>query len=302
MPRDRTIRIPFILLTLRRMDEIGRRMKGFGRVLNILRPSLGHELDSLGIRIKPENYCVGAFFSAFIYGLLAFSIALLPLVTGSQFTPVAALRVSAAIGIMFFIIFLMLHLLYPSIITKKIAIRSENDLLFALREVMLGMHSGIPLFETLKNVSLGDYGRISDDFAMVVKQIENGIPEKDALRALVLLSDSEYEKRAVWQMINALESGASMSTALPGIVDALEGHTYRKIRSYSATLNFLMLIYMLVAAAIPSLGITFLVLLSAFSGLGVTVETILMLIIGAGICQAIMIGYMSSTRPEIFGG
>jgi hypothetical protein len=103
-------------------------------------------------------------------------------------------------------------------------------------------------------------------------------------------------------MINALESGASMTTALPGIVDALESNTYRMIRSYSANLNFLMLVYMLIAAAIPSLGITFLVLLSAFSGMGVDIPKILGLIIGSAIGQIVMIGYMGSTRPQIFGG
>jgi hypothetical protein len=45
-----------------------------------------------------------------------------------------------------------------------------------------------------------------------------------------------------------------------------------------------------------------LVLLSAFSGLGVTIETLGLLVGSSAAMQVIMIGYMSSTRPEIFGG
>ena len=44
------------------------------------------------------------------------------------------------------------------------------------------------------------------------------------------------------------------------------------------------------------------VLLSAFSGLGVTFTTLVLLLGASVLMQAIMIGYMSSTRPEIFGG
>jgi hypothetical protein len=77
---------------------------------------------------------------------------------------------------------------------------------------------------------------------------------------------------------------------------------YQDIKNYSSNLNFLMLLYMIVATVVPSLGITFLVLLSAFSGFGVSFTTLLMLLGFSVVVQAIMIGYMSSTRPEIFGG
>jgi len=143
---------------------------------------------------------------------------------------------------------------------------------------------------------------VSSDFGNVVKEIEAGSSEREALRDLALKTESEYLKRAVWQMVNALESGTSIGTALPSIVDSLENYLYREIKNYSANLNFLMLIYMMSAAVIPSLGITFLVLLSAFSDFGITLETVGMLVGISVVMQVILIGYMSSTRPEIFGG
>lgn len=300
--KQKKIKIPLVLLSIKAMDEIGRRMRGLGRILRVMKPSLDSQLKALEIDLDAGSYCVGSFFSALIYGTLFFAMAFAILFTSPIIEQEMQIRFALAIGIMFFVIFYLLHMSYPSILVKKIAVREDKDLLFALREIMLGVNSGIPLFDCLKNVSMGNYGYVSKDFTDVVRSIENGASEKEALKALVLKTDSEYLRRALWQMINALESGASMSTALPGIVDALETHTYRSIRSYSANLNFLMLVYMLIAAAIPSLGITFLVLLSAFSGMGVTIEKILFLIFGAAIGQIVMIGYMGSTRPEIFGG
>jgi hypothetical protein len=103
-------------------------------------------------------------------------------------------------------------------------------------------------------------------------------------------------------MVNALESGSSLGGAIGGIVKSVEEYIYREIKNYSANLNFLMLIYMFAAAVLPSMGVTFLVLLSAFSDLGVSVQTVSMLVITSAAIQLAMIGYMSTTRPEIFGG
>jgi len=299
---NKTPRIPLLMLTYGAMDSLGRRMRFLGKFMKAMRPSLGKELESLGVPLEAEYYGVGSLFSAFIYGLLFAVMTFAIMLINKDFPMDARIRVTLAVGFSFFAIFYVLHLMYPSILVKKSSVRSEKDLLFALREIMLGVNSGVPLFDTLKNVSNENYAQVSADFAGVVKNIESGMSEKDALKKLVLLTESEYMRRAVWQMINALESGASMSTALPGIVDALENQTYRSIRSYSANLNFLMLVYMLIAAAIPSLGITFLVLLSAFSGMGVSVDKIVGLIAASAIGQIVLIGYMGSTRPEIFGG
>jgi pilus assembly protein TadC len=295
-------RVPFVLLNYRSMEELSRRMGGLTKALKGLRPRLDAEFDALGIDIKPEYYRVGCLLSALVYGLLGFCLVVIVLMGSQAFDMRQKVLFGAATGFVFFVLFFGLQLYWPRMMVKTLAARSDKDLLFALREIMLSINSGIPIFYAMKNVSLGGYGQVSVDFGRVVKQVESGVSEKEALRSLALLTESEYFRRALWQMINVLETGSSMSTALPGIVDALELYTYRNIRAYTANLNFLMLIYMLIAAAIPSLGITFLVLLSAFSGIGVTMDKILMLIIGAAIGQVVLIGYMASSRPDVFGG
>jgi len=145
-------RTPFMLLSYRSMDEAGRRMRPLGRVLNILRPNLSNELKSLGVRINPEYYRVGCLLSALIYGVLAFDIVLAGLMANPQMAMAMRIRYAGAVFLSFFSIFFTMHLFYPSIIVKKVAARSENDLLFALREIMLSVNSGIPLFDALKNV------------------------------------------------------------------------------------------------------------------------------------------------------
>lgn len=293
-------KIPLLLLSAETMMKLGRRLRFLGRILSPLNRGLSSALIKIGMEIEPESYMVGSLVSSLFYGILFFAMAFVALTIRAEASDPAG--PALAVGVAFWAIFFLLHMIYPNIIVKKISAKENKDLLYALREIMIDVDGGIPLFEAIKNASTGDYGYVTKDFERVIRQIENGIPEKDALRELAIKTDSEYLKRALWQMVNAMESGAKMSDALFGIVHAIEEYTYRDIKSYSSNLNFLILIYMLCAAVLPSLGITMLVILSAFSGLGVTVETILGLVGLSAFLQIIMIGYMSSTRPEIFGG
>ena len=106
----------------------------------------------------------------------------------------------------------------------------------------------------------------------------------------------------MWQIINALETGASLDMALTGIVDSLEAQIYRDVKNYSSNLNFLLLIYLMVAAVVPSIGVTFLVLLSAFGSFEIRTSTLIFLVSISAVMQLVLIGYMSVGRPEIFGG
>jgi pilus assembly protein TadC len=294
-------RILLMLVSTRQMFWLGRRFRPLGRALAMANPKLESVLSKLRFDAEPEGYAVGSFLSSFMYGLMLFFISALVLWVRYQ-NPAQVWPVSIVIGLSFWVVIFLFHMIYPGIVMSKIASKESNDLLFALREMMIDIEGGVPLFDSMRNVSTGDYGYVSRDLAGVVRQIERGVPDRVALRELAIKTESEYMKRALWQMVNALESGASLSQALSAIVLSIQNYMYQDIKGYSANLNFLMLIYMLAATVVPSLGITFLVLLSAFSGLGVSFTTLVLLLSGSVLLQAIMIGYMSSTRPEIFGG
>jgi pilus assembly protein TadC len=282
------------------MEQIGRRWPKIGKICLAIQPSLKETMRKLSFSFDGETYAAGSLISSFLYGLIFFAIMSTVLtIKGDSEEPV---RVALGAGIGMWAVFFLLHLIYPGIMLKKVAAMENKDLLFALREIIMDVDSGVPLYESMKNVAVGDYRKVSAAFEGVVREIESGTSEVEALRNLALKSESEFMKRTIWQMVNAIEAGASMANALGGIADALEAASYREIKNYSANLNFLLLMYMLVAAVAPSLGVTFMVLLSAFGGLGVDLSTVGMLVGGSAILQVIMIGYMNSTRPELFGG
>ncbi len=292
-------KIPFLLVSQKTMERLGRRGNGIGKAIVNIQPSLRTTITKLGYGFSPETYAVGALVSSFIYGVICFIVMATVLSTQGSEEPFR-MALGASVGM--WLVLFMLHIIYPGILLRKIAVMENKDLLFALREIIMDVDSGVPLFDSMKNVAVGDYRHVSADLERVIREVETGTSEIEALRHLALRSESEYMKRTVWQMVNALESGASMKNALIGIADTLEAANYRDIKNYSSNLNFLLLMYMLIAAVAPSLGVTFMVLLSAFGGLGVDLVTVGMLVAGSTILQVIMIGYISSTRPELFGG
>lgn len=294
-------RIPFVLFSFDSMKNLGRRFSRLSKILLRVGKNTGQDLRGLDLSVEAEDYLVASFFSGLAYGLLFFSFAfLMILLTHNANLADKQLPISTLLGITFFMLFFFLHIVYPGIIRKKIAAHQSKDLLFALREMVMNIESGITLFDAMRIMSTGDYGYVSRDFEKVVRGISAGQYEKDALKQLAIESESEYVRRAVWQIVNSLETGSRIGSSLSSIVDTLEKQMYRDIRDYSSNLNFIMLIYMLIAAAVPSLGVTFIILLSAFSGAGVDITTVGGLLAVSGVVQLIIIGYVNTTRPDIF--
>jgi flagellar protein FlaJ len=293
MQQIKQIRIPFLLIQPRR--GFSRKIHNIANKVLLLVPGVRNDLAQLFETFEPEDYVGAALFSAAIIGaflgVLFFFITLIGADVGILFVAVTAL-LSFAFALAF-------YLFYPSIQLQKIAQMTDNELVFALRELSLQIDSGVTLYNAMLNVARGSYGYASRAFAVTVRDIDNGVPEKKALERMALRSRSEYLKKIVWQLLTALESGAPLADTLKKIVDNLMMDRRQLVKDFSASLNFLVLMYMLVAAALPSIGMTFVILLSTFSGIGLSQEAYLVILFGAFLGQIGLIGYISSTRPAV---
>ena len=287
------IRVPFLLIQPRR--GFSRRLRQLSTNILSFLPSTRYDLAQLFENIDPEDYVGAALFSAMIAG--SFFAIMLFIITLARPAYDPFLNVILG-GVGIFAIF-SFYMIYPGILLKKIGQETDNDLIFALRELALQIESGVTLYEGMTNIAGENYGYVSRAFATVVREINTGVTEKKALQRMALRSESEYLKKIVWQILTAIESGAPLASTLRSVVDGLMVERYRMVKEYSSGLNFLILMYMLIAAAIPSIGMTFMILLSTFSGLGLTPEVYVLVIIGSFIGQASLIGYISVTRPNI---
>lgn len=186
----------------------------------------------------------------------------------------------------------------PKIKAKKRARKLERDLPYALRHILIEVEAGIPLYHAFVSVSEG-YGEVSREFKRIAKEINGGKAQVKALEGAVARSPSIRFRKALWQIINALKSGADVSSALDSLVDSITRHQVMQVRKYGKELNPYTMMYMLLAVILPSLGVTFLMILSSFTDFSVSSYIYYLILIGLVFFQAVFLNFVKSKRPEV---
>jgi len=277
-----------LLFPLEKARHFSNNFLFIGRFLSKIMFSLKYDLEKAEIDIDPANYCLAAFISATIYGLM-----FLKEISLFTFLIMFGFSFFAFIGSLFF------HLLYPKIAARQLASLVDQELLFSLRTLLIQLSSGISLFEAMNSIARSNYGQVSREFGQVVKDINTGLSESAALERLAFRTKSEILKKSVWQIITTMKSGGSVVSALNSEVVDLNAQQVEVIKNYSAELNLWTLIYLIIAAAMPSLGITFLVIASSIGGSGIGVEAVVLIAFLAAIIQVAMIFMIKTKVPKV---
>jgi len=186
----------------------------------------------------------------------------------------------------------------PKIKGKRISRELEKDLPYALRHMLIEVRSGISLYESMVSVSSG-YGEASKEFNRIVKDINGGKPQIEALEDSIVRNPSTQYRRAMWQMINALKSGTDVSNTLDTLVESMVKQQKLDVERYGKELNPYILVYLMIAVIMPSLGVTFLIVLSTFTGVGLDEMTFYQMLAGLILFQIFFLNFVKSKRPEV---
>lgn len=294
------MKLRFLLFSAKRANNINRHFIWIGERLDKIFFNVKYDLAKANIEITPERYLTAAFLSALAYGTIFFFAFYFLLFFRDNLINSENTVFSGIIGFGFFIIFFTLHLVYPRLISRHYATGIDQGLLFALKSMLIQVSSGVSLFNAMVTVSNANYEIISKEFEKVVKDVSAGESEAKALEKLALKTKSEYLKKTSWQILTSLRSGASLEGALSSVVQMLSNQQLRAIRTYAGELNFWILMYLLFAAALPTLGITFMVILSTMGGASVGPEHIFLMVFGAAAMQIILIGFVKTRIPKVY--
>ncbi len=270
--------------------KLSKPFMGIGSSLSGLFAGVKYDVELAGIEMGPEEYFAGILLNGIIY-FAAFFVLLLLL--GSS------LPESALYSLLIFFIMFTALIKYPKITAGKKAEQLEKNLVFALKDLLLQLSSGISLYSCLVNISKSNYGIVSGEFEKAAKAINAGVPVEQALEKLALGTSSEFLRRSAWQLVNTLKAGASLKGALRAIIDDLTIEQKSRIKDYARELNMWSLIYMLFAVAIPTIGAVLLVVLSSFAGLGISRGIFIAFIMANFAVQYILIGFVKSRRPIV---
>jgi pilus assembly protein TadC len=189
----------------------------------------------------------------------------------------------------------------PEIIIKKRVNNLERNILPALQNILVQLRSGIPLFDVMVNVASSDYGDVSKEFLTVVKQINGGIHQIDALEKVALENPSPLFRGALWQMVNGMKTGANLSDVLRDIMNNLAEEQLLQVEEYGATLSPLTMFYMIGAVILPAIGINFLIVIVAFMQLDqATTQMVFYGVFGfTTFMQLMFINIIKSKRPSL---
>jgi archaeal flagellar protein FlaJ len=249
-------------------------------------------LRAQGIKESPLEFVRKMFFSSLILSVLI-TIAVGALMLSYEISPILAIVLGIACFQGLFNRFIKYPMDRSTVVGKDI----EKDILFAARDLVISMRSGMPLFNAITAVSTG-YGAASLEFAKVVELVQLGSPIEQALDDVSSRSQSRTFKRIMLQATVSLKAGADVVGALQGVVEEVQQERVIELRRYGQRLNALAMFYMLFGVIFPSMGIAVAAILTTFINIfSVTESTLLMAIVGIFFLQIIFLNIMRGSRP-----
>lgn len=227
---------------------------------------------------------------------LAFGASLISLahVQGASNLLQLSLVITPASGVFGF----LLYLKYPNMVARRRVKKLERDLPYALRHLLIEVESGMNLYEAMVSISEG-YGEASREFRQIVKDMNSGVSEMEALEKAVMRNPSLKFRRSLWQMINTLKAGSDLSNTLASLVDAIMEDQMLAVEQYGEELNPYILVYLLGAIIAPSLGVSFLIIFATFTGGSVTTPMFYAILAGITGFQIVFLQVVRAKRPEV---
>jgi flagellar protein FlaJ len=212
-------------------------------------------------------------------------------------SPPLGVVMGAGIGFVMYMMLLNNFLRFPIQKSNKGAKKVERDILFAARDMIISLRSGMPLFNAIVSISTG-YADASKEFAKIVERVQLGMPLEEAIDQTIADTKSDSFRRIMLQASVSIKAGADIVSALQTVIDQLSQERYIELRRYGQRLNAIAMFYMLFGVILPSMGIAVVTILTTFIAL-FTVTPILLyaVLVGIGFLQVVFLIMISSSRP-----
>ncbi len=259
------------------------------------------QLREVGLKGSPQQFAkrmmTNAILIAVVVGVAMIVMLNAVLATKYANPIVIAVLIGAVIGYAIYTVLFAQFLRYPAARVKKRGKEVERGILFAARDIIISLRSGVPLFNALTSVSTG-YGATSVEFAKIINLIQLGTPMDQAIDRVSETSGSRTFKKIMLQASVSIKEGADVVTALQEVVDQAMQERVIELRRYGQRLNALSMFYMLFGVILPSMGIAVLAILTTFINIFSVTDTFLILVlIFIAIIQYVFLNIMKNSRP-----
>lgn len=148
---------------------------------------------------------------------------------------------------------------------------------YALRQMSTQLQAGIGLYDSMKTISTGNYGALSEEFRITLNEIQYGTNYVEAFEKLSKRNKLQTIEKLVSQIIRTLNNGGNLAKTLNTLADENSYNMKIKYKEYSEKLNAIMLLYMFIAVLLPV--ILFIMIIAATTVMGSIVKPELLLIL-----------------------
>ena len=144
---------------------------------------------------------------------------------------------------------------YPKMVWKRRVAEVERALPYALRHMAALLSAGVGISEALLSVAKADYGVISEEFDLVVRDMKTGASFEDALSRFDEKLGSENVSRVVKQILRAVKFGGDLSDILYKLAEDFSFEYRMKLVEYVQKVNGVAFIYMFLTIVMPTMFI-----------------------------------------------
>lgn len=256
-------------------------------------PKLKTELKKAHIKNRPAEFVRKTFIST-LYLSIAFLVFFFFVFGKQDISFIYLLIIFPIILIVSF--WFMMQL--PKVTMRKRAREIDMEVLFAGRYLLVKLESGTPLFNALIDGSKS-YGVCAKYFKEIVDEITTGKPIEQALDEAREYNASEKFKLILSELVTSLKTGVDVGTSLKAILQHIASEQMIEIKDYGKKLNAYMMLYMILAIVVPSLGMTMFVVIAAFMALELSTTFILIATGGLIFIQLVFLSLFRSIRPAV---
>lgn len=165
----------------------------------------------------------------------------------------------------------------PKIKEDKRRKEITQKLPYALRQMSTQLKAGIGLYDSMRTITESNYGALSEEFRITLKEIQYGDNYVDSFNNLSQRVKLKSMDKLISQIIRTLNNGGNLADTLNTLADENSYNMRIKYKEYSEKLNAIMLLYMFIAVLFPV--ISFILIVAATTVMGSIIKPELLLIL-----------------------
>jgi len=205
---------------------------------------LDYDLYRASMFVSKERYVAQMLVVAIISGFFGFVFAYL------AYMP---LETSFLIGLLGFMGGFFYMRQYPKIVWRKRVTEVERTLPYALRHMASLLSAGVGIEEAMLSVAKADYGVLSEEFELILRDMRTGASFEEALQKFEEKMASDNVSRVVKQILRAVKFGGNLSDILYKMAEDFSFEYRMKLVEYVQKVNGVSFVYMFMTIVMPTM-------------------------------------------------